>query len=105
PFVSWDEVYVNLQLASFFGHTWIFKEISTKKPFVRVQMNADQTFNFSDLITKFSTNAPPAKPSKPLALRIDRLQIAGATASLADLTTRTPFKRVLGPLDVTLVNF
>src|ERR1035437_904259 len=27
PFVSWDEVYVNLQLASFFGHPWIFKEV------------------------------------------------------------------------------
>ena len=105
PFVSWDEVYVNLQLVSFFGHTWVFKEISTTKPFVRVQMNEDRTFNFSDLITKFSTNAPSKEPSKPLALRIDRLHIAGATASLADLTTRTPFKRVLGPLDVTLVNF
>ena len=57
PFVSWDEVYVNLQLGSFFGHPWVFSEISTVKPFVRVQMNKDYTLNFSDLITKFSTNA------------------------------------------------
>src|SRR5579863_3939200 len=34
PFVSWDEVYVNLQLSSFFGHPWVFQEIRTTKPFV-----------------------------------------------------------------------
>src|SRR5712672_2061543 len=39
PFVSWDEVYVNFQLSSFFGKAWTFKEISTTKPFVRAVMN------------------------------------------------------------------
>ncbi len=105
PFLSWDEVYVNLQLASFFGHPWVLKEVRTTRPFVRVQLNKDYTLNFSDLITKFSTNAPPSEPSKPLALRIDHLQIAGATASLTDLTPRIPFKRLLGPLDVSLEHF
>jgi hypothetical protein len=100
-------VYVNVQASSLFG-TYVFKEVSTTKPYVRVQMNKDYTFNFSDLITKFSTNAPsaaPSKPAKPLALRVDRLQIRGASASLTDLTPRTPFKRVLGPIDVTLEKF
>jgi hypothetical protein len=108
PFVSWDEVYVNFQLSSLFGKAWVFKEVSTTKPFVRVQMNKDSTFNFSDLITKFSTNTPsaaPAKPSPPLALRINKLHIAGAAASFTDLTPRTPFARVIGSLDVTLENF
>src|SRR5689334_18760868 len=36
PFVSWDEVYVNLQLRSLFGHAWVFREIRTSKPFIRV---------------------------------------------------------------------
>jgi hypothetical protein len=108
PFVSWDEVYVNFQLSSFFGKAWVFKEISTTRPFVRVQINKDYTFNFSDLITKFSSNAPaagPTPPSKPLVLRISRLHIGGATAALADFTPREPFKRTLGPLDITLENF
>jgi hypothetical protein len=65
PFVSWDEVYVNLQFSSFFGHGWVIKDISISKPFVRVQVNKDSTFNFSDIITKFSTNAP-APPPKPV---------------------------------------
>jgi hypothetical protein len=107
PFVSWDEVYVNLESASFFGHAWIFKEVSTTNTYVRVQMNKDSSLNFSDLIAKFSTNtsATPPLPSAPLALRIERLHIARASASFTDLTPRTPFKRVIGPLDITLDNF
>ena len=108
PFISWDEVYVNFQLSSFFGHAWVFKEISVTKPYARVQINQDYTLNFSDLVTKFSTNtptAPPATPSKPLALRVGRLQITGASASFSDFTTREPFKRIIGPLNVTLQNF
>jgi len=108
PFVSWDEVYVNFQLSSFFGHAWVFKEISTSKPFVRVQMNKGGTFNFTDLITKFSTNAAPAQvktESKPIALRVEHLHIGGAVAAYADFSPRTPFKRTLGPLDITLDDF
>ena len=99
---------MNFQLSSFFGHAWVFKEISATKPFARVQMNKDGTFNFSDLVAKFSTNAPAprrAAPAKPLALHIGRLHIAGAQRRSSDLTTRTPFNRVIGPLDVTLENF
>ena len=106
PFVSWDEVYVNFQLSSFLGRAWVFKEISTVRPFVRVQMNRDGTFNFSDLIAKFATsNAPPAAASQPPVLHIDRLHIDGARAAISDLTMRTPFNRVIGPLDVNLENF
>ena len=108
PFVSWDEVYVNFQLSSFFGKAWTFKEISTTRPFVRAVMNQDGTFNFSDIVTKFSTNAPvaaPEKPSPPVILRVGKLQIIGATAAVADLTKPKPFKRVLGPLDLTLEDF
>ncbi|MGB8368369.1 MAG: DUF748 domain-containing protein [Limisphaerales bacterium] len=108
PFVSWDEVYVNFQLSSFLGHPWVFKEISVTGPFARVQMNQDGTLNFSDLITKFSTNAPaapPKEPAKPVVLWIGRLQITNATASVTDLTHRQPFKRLAGPLNLTLNDF
>jgi hypothetical protein len=114
PFVSWDEVYVNFQLSSFLGHPWVFKEISVTGPFARVQMNQDGTFNFSDLVTKFSptntpsTNAAPAPlktPARPVALWIGRLLITNATASVTDLTHRQPFKRLVGPLNFTLEHF
>jgi hypothetical protein len=107
PFIAWDEVYVNFQLASFFGKAWVFREISATKPFVRAEMNKDGTFNFSDLIAKFSPHAASAekKSGPPLLLHVDRLQISGATAAVADLSARTPYRRLLGPLDLTLENF
>jgi len=114
PFVSWDEVYVNFQLSSFLGHPWVFKEISVAGPFARAQMNKDGTFNFSDLIAKFSSTnalstnaapAPPKEPAKSIVLWIGRLQITNATASVTDLTHRQPFKRTVGPLNLTLDDF
>ena len=108
PFISWDEVYVNFQLSSFLGRAWVFKEIRVTKPYARMQINKDYTLNFSDLVAKFSTNAPttaPAVPAKPVALRVGRLQITGASASFSDYTTREPFKRVIGPLNVTPARF
>lgn len=109
PFVSWDEVYVNFQLVSFFTRPWVFKEISTSQPYVRVQVNKDYTLNFSDLVEKFSkpSAAPvtPKKSSKPLALRVELLRLSGAKVSLADLTPREPFRRTVGPLEITLTKF
>jgi hypothetical protein len=109
PFISWDEVYVNFQLSSFLGHPWVFKKISVTGPFARVQLNKDGTYNFSDLITKFSTTnaapAPPKAPAKPVALWIGRLLITNATASVTDLTHRQPFKRLVGPLNFTMEHF
>jgi hypothetical protein len=109
PFVSWDEVYVSFKPWSVFTSAWTFGKINVVKPFARVQLNKDYTFNFSDLITKFTTNAPnttpPKQPSKPLLVRVQQLLITNATMSVADYTERTPFKRIIGPLHLSLKNF
>ena len=105
PFVSWGEVYVNFQLSSFFGQPWVFKRVSATNIYVRAQLNKDNRFNFSDLLEKFASKPEPIKPSKPLALRIDQLRISGARAAFTDLTPLTPFRRVIGPLEVTLNDF
>jgi hypothetical protein len=87
PFLSWDEAYGNFQATSLFGHTWVFKELRASQPFVHVQMNSDGTFNFSDILAKFSTNSTPkakapAGPTKQLAMRIDQIEVSGATLSV-----------------------
>jgi len=106
PFLSLEEAYANFQLSSFFGKPWIFKEIHTSQPYVRVQINQDYTFNFSDLATKLSKPSPtPPKPSKPLYLHVGLLEIWGASASFTDLTPSTPFRRLIGPLQITLTHF
>jgi hypothetical protein len=108
PFLSWDEVYVNFQPTSIFRKEWTFADIRVTHPYARAQMNKDYTLNFSDLVQKFSTNAPettPKEPSKPLLVHVRRLQIIGARLSVADFTVRTPFKRIIGPLDLNLDDF
>lgn len=109
PFVSWDRVYVSFRPWSVFTSAWTLGKVEVDKPFVRAQMNKDYTFNFSDLITKFTTNAPsaapPKQPSKPLLVRVQQLIITNATMSVADFTERTPFKRIIGPLHLSLKNF
>ena len=109
PFVSWDRVYVSFRPWSVFTSAWTLGKVEVDKPFLRAQMNKDYTFNFSDLITKFTTNAPsaapPKQPSKPPLVRIQQLIITNATMSVADFTERTPFKRIIGPLHLSLKNF
>jgi outer membrane protein OmpA-like peptidoglycan-associated protein len=104
PLVSWDAAQVNFQLISLFSHAWVFKEISVAQPFVRVQVNQDYTLNFADIMDKFSQAG--SKPAgKPRPWRIDRLRVIGGKIAFADLTLRTPFRKIVGPLQLTVANF
>jgi hypothetical protein len=108
PFISWEEVHANFQFYSLFTRTYVFREIRTAQPFLRVQVNKDYSLNFSDILEKIAkeaATAPRKKPSRPLALRIDRLRISGARLLASDLTTKKPFTKVVGPLELTLQNF
>jgi hypothetical protein len=105
--VSWDEVYVNFQLPSFLGHPWVFKEISATRPFLRIQVNKDDSLNFSDLLQRFSggSGAATPAPARLLALSIDHLRVSGGLVAVTDLTPRTPFRHQVGPFDLALNNF
>jgi len=107
PLVSWDEAYVNLQLASLFTHAWVFNEVSLSQPFVRMRVNKDYTVNFSDLVARLSPAIPPksTETGKRPPWRVNRLRLTGAKASFTDLTPRMPFERTIGPLEMTLLNF
>lgn len=107
--LAWDEVYVNFQLTSIFRHAWGFEEVSVVNPYARVQMNKDRTLNFSDILAAHAgTNAAPAKPaapSKPVALRVGQLRVEGARVSVADLTPKKPFRRIIGPVKISITDF
>jgi Domain of Unknown Function (DUF748) len=91
PFVSWDEVYVNFKFWSIFGKAWVIQDISVSQPHLQMARNRDGSFNFSDILSRFPTNAPSAKPvvkSKPLALVFEKIQIADADL---ELENRQPY--------------
>jgi hypothetical protein len=105
PLVSWDEVYVNFQLASFFTHAWVFKEVRLSQPFVSVRVNKDYTLNFSEIVARLSPVAPSGSTASGRCWRIKRLHLTGAKAAFTDLTPRLPFHRTVGPFEVTLLDF
>ncbi len=108
PFLTWDRVYVSFEMSSIFRRAWTFRKIEVTGPFARAQMNKDYTYNFSDLVKEYATTpsaAAPKKASKPLLVRVKRLEVTDARLSLSDYTVRTPFKRVVGPVYLTLSNF
>ncbi|MBS3907768.1 MAG: DUF748 domain-containing protein [Syntrophaceae bacterium] len=68
-FVSFDELFVNLQSLSALKFALVFKEIRLTNPFVKISRHPDLSYNFSDLLGKKETQ-PPEKPTeKPKSLR------------------------------------
>ncbi|MDQ5987293.1 MAG: hypothetical protein CSYNP_03033 [Syntrophus sp. SKADARSKE-3] len=51
-FISFDELYVNLDSLSIFKRALILKEIRLAGPYARIIRNPDATYNFSDLLIK-----------------------------------------------------
>ena len=51
-FVSFDELFLNLQSLSALKMALLLKEIRLTKPFIKVTRQQDMSYNFSDLINK-----------------------------------------------------
>ena len=95
PFVSFDSLYGNLELASLFRLGVVLKEIRLEKPYVHVARKGDGTYNFSDLIEEFSTKKEPppgmAKPpeKKPLRFSLNNIQIRNGSVDFDDAPKAT----------------
>jgi hypothetical protein len=99
---------VNFRLLSVFTRAWGFDNVRVINPYVRVQMNKDRTFNFTDILEAHATtNAAPrsAAPKKAVAVALRHLLVEGAKLEVTDLTPTKPFHRVIGPVKVELNDF
>jgi hypothetical protein len=106
--LSWDEVYVNFRLFSVFSRAWGFDGIRVINPYVRVQLNKDMTFNFTDILESFATTNAPTKadaPRKTVPVALRHFLVEGARLEWTDLTPKNPFHRMVGPVKVELNNF
>ena len=102
--VSWDRVYVNFDVVSFFVKEWRFQEIIAAAPVARVIVNEDRSLNFSDLITKFGAKPDGAdEPAWPI--RVAKLTVTGAVLDFTDLSRARDFKTRVGPVAFSLVQF
>src|SRR4030042_2082857 len=57
-FLSFDELFVNLQSLSALKFALVFKEIRLTNPFVKISRHPDLSYNFSDLLDKKETQQP-----------------------------------------------
>jgi hypothetical protein len=61
PAVSFDELYINASLSSITRLSPVLDDVRLVRPVVRIVRNADKSYNYTDLIRKF-TAAPAAEP-------------------------------------------
>jgi uncharacterized protein DUF748 len=74
PFASFDELYVNIGWTSIFRIAPVLEQITLTKPQLRVVRNADQTYNFQDLLDEFLARPKNNDPIPEFALFNIQLQ-------------------------------
>jgi hypothetical protein len=94
-FVSFDELYLNLQSISIFKRGLILSEIKVSKPYVNIVRNEDGSYNFSDLL-----ETKPKKEEKKLRFSLNNIQILNGSIDFYDGPKHTAHK--LRDMDVKI---
>lgn len=88
PFITFDELYVNVNvLTSIFRRALLLEEIRLHKPYVGITRNKDGSYNFSDLIPK--TETKKEEPAKPFLFSLNNIQIVGGNIDFRDMPNNT----------------
>ena len=101
-FVSFGELKLNLQAESIFRLAPILREVKLINPYVHIVRNADgHTYNFSDLIEKFTAPKPaPAEPSEPPRFSINNVQIVNGRIEIDDRPEHA--RHTVGEINIAL---
>jgi len=84
PFVSFDELFVNLQTISIYEKGVVLKEIRLKDLYVKVDRNPDESYNFSDLIEKKPSEPPKEEKGKPFRFSLNNIRIENGSIDFWD---------------------
>ena len=88
-FVSCEEIYLNIQSLSALRLALILREIRLKQPFIRITLNQDMSYNFSDLIEKKETKPPEKEKPKPLRFSLNNIRIENGSVDFLDEPKQT----------------
>jgi len=86
-FVSFDEMYVNLEAISIFKKGIVLKEVSLSNPYIKVVRNNDLAYNFSDLL-----ESKKPKGGEPLRYSVNNIRITGGRVDFVDTPKNTTHK-------------
>jgi hypothetical protein len=87
PFFSFEELYLNFEIASVFRAGPVLRDILLKSPSVTVIRKEDLSYNFSDLLEEFASK--PSAGSKPLRYSLNNIQIVDGSVDFDDRPKRT----------------
>jgi outer membrane protein OmpA-like peptidoglycan-associated protein len=87
PFVSFEELYLNLQAASLYRRGPVLREILLRSPSVTIVRNEDSTYNFSDLLGE--TASQPSGGGPPLRYSLNNIRIVGGSVDFDDRPNHT----------------
>jgi len=90
PFLSFEELYLNLQAASLVKGGPVLREILLRSPSVTVIRNENSTYNFSDILDEFASK--PSEGGKPLRYSLNNIRIVGGSIDFDDRPKRTRHK-------------
>jgi uncharacterized protein involved in outer membrane biogenesis len=88
-FVSCEEIYLNLQSFSALRLALILSEIRLKQPFIKITLNQDMSYNFSDLIEKKESKPPEKGKPKPLRFSLNNIKIENGSIDFLDQPKQT----------------
>ena len=85
-FVSFDELYVNLQSISIPRLALVLREIRLKQPYFNIKRIDETAYNFSDLMEKKEPKPAekPAEKSKPLGFSLNNIKIENGSIDFWD---------------------
>lgn len=83
-FVSCDEIFLDFESISAFKRAGIFREISIKKPSIKIARNQDMSFNFSDFIEKKETAKPKEEKQQPIRFSLRNIKIENGNIDFSD---------------------
>ena len=84
-FLSFEELFANVQAISIFKRAIVVSEIRLTKPFARIIREEDGSYNFNDLIEKFTQEtAASEKKSQPMQFSINNISIINGSVDFLD---------------------
>jgi len=100
PFVSFDELLVNLQTISVYEKGLVLKEIRLKDLYIKVNRNPDESYNFSDLMEKKPSPPPKEEKGKPFRFSLNNIRIENGSVDFWDGPKNT--KHTVRELNINL---
>ena len=81
-FVSLDEIFVNISSLSLAKRAIILEELWIGKPYFKVVLRKDNTYNFSDLMGK--PKPEPEEKTEPVRFSLNNINISGGSVDFVD---------------------